>query len=145
MRKILIMFLMALTVSVTAFADGFNPFDKMYKAQAHKEMQRGVAQFNYMIVDEAGVAVPNVELRYFNRDNRLLTTQSDAQGKIHMEFRQPNFVQLSCIVIDDIEYRILGDDISEDVDNKDLNKGEVEYFVIQKNTANQSAYVFEAD
>lgn len=145
MKKIIAMIVMVLSVSVVALAGGHNPFDEMYKTQAHKEMQRGVAQYNFMVINEVGVAVPDVVLNYVNHDSKLLTAKADAGGKVHIEFRQPNFIQLVSVVIDNVEYRIIGDDTSDDVDAKDISKGDVEYYVIQKNTANKCAYLYDAD
>lgn len=145
MKKILMMLIVALSVGAMAFAGEYNPFHEMYKVQAKKELQKGVVQFNYLLVDEKGEAIPNATLRYVNHDNKILSEKADANGKVHMQFSQPNFVQLCNVVIGGVEYRVIGDDISEDVDLKDIAKGEVEYFVVQKHTANKTFYVYEAD
>lgn len=145
MKKILTITLAALTISAVAFADSFNPFKDMYKAQAHKEMRNGVAQYNYMLIDENADPIPNVTLTYVNRDNKVLTARADGNGKVHLEFRQPNFVQLVSMNVGGVEYRVIGDDVSDGIDHKDISKGDVEYHVIQTHKANKAAYIYDAD
>lgn len=145
MKKTLMMMGAALAISSAAFADSFNPFRDMYKAQAHNEMRRGVAQYNFMVIDENAVPIPNVVLTYVNHDNKILNAHGDANGKVHMEFRQPNFVQLLSMTVGGVEYRVIGDDVSDDVDAKDIAKGDVTYNVIQRHASNKAAYIYDAD
>lgn len=145
MKKTLVMMMMAMAVGSVALADSFNPFRDMYKVQAHKEMQRGVAQYNYMVIDENADPIPNVVLTYVNHDNKVLNAHSDGKGKVHMEFRQPNFIQLVSMTVGGVEYRVIGDDVSDDVDAKDIAKGDVTYSVIQRHSANKAAYIYDAD
>lgn len=145
MKKIIMATLAALAVSAAAFADSYNPFHEMYKAQAHKEMRNGVAQYNFMLIDESAEPVSNVTLTYVNHDNKVLTAKADAKGKVHLEFRHPNFLQLVSMNVGGVEYRVIGDDVSDDVSYKDISKGEVEYYVIQTHKANKAAYIYDAD
>ncbi|MBQ0067625.1 MAG: hypothetical protein KBS60_05550 [Phascolarctobacterium sp.] len=144
MKKIVMAFFMAFVVSATAFAGG-NPFYNMYKGQAHREMQRGVAQLNYIIIDEEGNPIPDVTLRYVDRYNNSFSAQADIVGKVHMDIRKPSVVQVYSLLINGEEYRIIGRDIVEEIEIKDVGKGEVEYFVIQKNSDSKSAYIYDAD
>ena len=44
-----------------------------------------------------------------------------------------------------VEYRVIGDDVSDDVDAKDIAKGDVTYNVIQRHASNKAAYIYDAD
>lgn len=145
MKKTILTLMAAMAICASAFADQYNPFHEMYKAQSHKELRHGVAQYNYMLIDESGAALSNASLVYVNHDNVLLVAKADSKGKVHMEFRQPNFIQLVAVRVDGVDYRVIGDDVSDDVSAKDISKGDVDYNVIQRHTANKAAYVYDAD
>lgn len=146
MKKTILTTVLALSLGATAFAAShYNPFDEMFKQQAKQEHRMGVAQYNYLLKDENSAPVAGAELRYVNRDNRQFVATSDAQGRVHLEFTQPNFVQLVSVKIAGVEYRVIGDDISDSISYKDIGKGDVDYYVLQKHTANKAMYVYEAD
>lgn len=146
MKKTILTTVLALSLGATAFAGShYNPFDEMFKQQAKRETRMGVAQYNYLLKDEKSAPIADAQLCYVNRDNKQFTANSDAQGKVHLEFTHPNFVQLVSVKIAGVEYRVIGDDISDSISYKDIGKGDVDYYVLQKHTANQAMYVYEAD
>lgn len=145
MKKILAATTLAMLVCGGAFARDYNPFRDVYKQDAHRELLKGVAQYNFIMLDENGAALANATLNYVNHDNKLMQAKADANGKVHLEFREPNFVQLVSLVDRGSEYRIIGDDISDDADFKDIQKGDVSYSVIQRHKMNKAAYVYDAD
>lgn len=145
MKKILAAVTLAMLVGGSAFAGEYNPFRDVYKQDAHREQLKGVVQYNYILLDENGAALANATLNYVNHDNKLMQAKADSNGKVHLEFRAPNFVQLVSVLDRGTEYRVIGDDISEDADFKDIQKGDVSYDVIQRHKMNKAAYVYDAD
>ncbi len=145
MKKIVMATVLALSVGATAFADRYNPYDDMFKTQSVQERRMGVAQCNYLLKDENSAPVGGAVLTYVNWENRQMTATADGQGRVHLEFTQPGFVQLVSVKIGGVEYRVIGDDLSDDISYKDVGKGKVEYYVLQRNSANRAMYVFDAD
>ena len=146
MKKTLIMAALALALGASALAGSrANPFDEMYRQRAKQEFKTGMVQQNYIIIDEDSRPVPGAMLTYVNRDNRQFAYSADDKGRVHLEFTNPDFIQLISVHIDGLDYRVIGEDLSEDMSFKDINKGEVEYYVLQRHSANRAVYIYEAD
>ena len=125
---------MAMAVSATAMAGGYNPFHNAYEAAAHYEMTPGKAQIVYVVVDENKAPLTGATVNYY------------AEGKARLVFTQGNaYVQLSSVAVGANEMVAIGDDVAESVDFKDIREGEVKYFVLQKDGAKNVVYTYEAD
>ncbi len=146
MKKMMLGLVMAMAVSATAFAGGYNPFNNAYEAASHYEMTPGKAQLVYVVVDENRAPLANATVNYYDYQGVKHTVTTDADGKARLVFTQGNaYVQISSVVIGGNDMVVIGDDLSEDVDFKDIREGDVKYNVLQKNSAKNIVYIYDAD
>lgn len=146
MKKMMLGLVMAMAVSATAFAGGYNPFHNAYEAAAHYERTPGKAQLVYVVVDENRAPLANAAVNYFDYQGVKHTVTTDAEGKARLVFTQGNaYVQVSSVAIGGSDMAVIGDDTTEDIDFKDIREGEVKYNVLQKNTAKNIVYIYDAD
>ena len=55
------------------------------------------------------------------------------------------FVQLRGVKVDGRLLPAIGEDITADADREDIRKGDVDYYVVQKDSKRNVVYVFDAD
>lgn len=146
MKKMMLGLVMAMAVSATAMAGGYNPFHNAYEAVAHYEMTPGKAQIVYVVVDENKAPLTGATVNYYDYQGVKHAVTTDAEGKARLVFTQGNaYVQLSSVAVGANEMVAIGDDVAESVDFKDIREGEVKYFVLQKDGAKNVVYTYEAD
>lgn len=146
MKKMVLGLVMAMAVSATAFAGGYNPFHNAYEAAAHYERTPGKAQLVYVVVDENRAPVAGAKVGYvdYQGDKHVITT--DSEGKARLVFTQGRaYVQLTDVSYNGNVLRVVGEDVTEDVDFEDIREGDVQYNVLQKAAGKNVAYVYEAD
>lgn len=146
MKKMMLGLVMAMAVSASALAGGYNPFHNMYEAAAHNEAMPGKAQLVYVVVDENRAPVAGAEINYYDYDGVKHSVKTDADGKARLIFTNAGaFVQLNSVVVNGSELVAIGDDLTEDVDGKDIREGDVQYNVLQKEAGKNIIRVYDAD
>ena len=150
MKKMLFGLLAAMAINVIsgaqASAHEYNPFKDAYKVESHKEVVPGKVQFVYVLVDEKSAPMAGEVLEYRDHDGNIKSKKADSNGKVRLSFSEGMpFVQLKEVKVDGKVLPAIGEDISADADREDVRKGEVEYYVVQKDSAKNVAYVFDAD
>lgn len=146
MKKMMLGLVMAMAVSATAFAGGYNPFHNAYEAAAHYERTPGKAQLVYVVVDENKAPLANATVNYFDNQGVKHNVTTDNEGKARLVFTEGKaYVQISSVTIGGNELSAIGDDTTEDVDYEDIREGEVKYNVLQKAPAKNIVYIYDAD
>ncbi len=150
MKKMLLGALAAMVLSVSviapAFAHEYNPFHDAYKRVAHREEVPGKVQFVYVLVDEKENPMAGATLQYVDHDGVLETATADKDGKVRLVYTKGYpFVQLRGVEVGGKVLPAIGEDITADADPKDIREGDVEYYVLQKDSARGVVYVFDAD
>lgn len=146
MKKMVLGLVMALAVSATAFAGGYNPFDNAYEAAAHYERTPGKAQIVYVVVDENRAPVAGAQVNYVDYQGNKHSITTDADGKARLVFTEGRaYVQLTDVAYGGQVLNVVGEDITEDVDYEDIREGDVQYNVLQKDAGRNIMHVYEAD
>ncbi len=146
MKKMMLGLVMAMAVSATAFAGGYNPFHNAYEAAAHYERTPGKAQLVYVVVDENKAPVAGAEVGYVDYQGNKKVVKTDAEGKARLVFTEGRaYVQLTDVSYGGNVLRVIGEDVTEDVDFEDIREGDVQYSVLQKAAGKDVAYVYDAD
>lgn len=146
MKKMMLGLVMAMAVSATAFAGGYNPFHNAYEAAAHYERTPGKAQLVYVVVDENKAPVAGAEVGYVDYQGNKKVVKTDAEGKARLVFTEGRaYVQLTDVSYGGNVLRVVGEDVTEDVDFEDIREGDVQYNVLQKAAGKDVAYVYDAD
>lgn len=146
MKKMMLGLVMAMAVSATAFAGGYNPFHNAYEAAAHYERTPGKAQLVYVVVDENKAPVAGAEVGYVDYQGNKKVVKTDAEGKARLVFTEGRaYVQLTDVSYGGNVLRVVGEDVTEDVDFEDIREGDVQYNVLQKAAGKNVAYVYDAD
>lgn len=146
MKKMMLGLVMAMAVSASAFAGGYNPFDNAYEAAARAERTPGKAQLVYVVVDENKAPVAGAEVGYVDYQGNKKVVKTDAEGKARLVFTEGRaYVQLTDVSYDGKMLRVIGDDVTEDVDAEDIREGDVQYNVLQKVAGKDIAHVYDAD
>ena len=82
----------------------------------------------------------------FDHDGVVEVAKADADGKVRLSYTKGlPFVQLRGVKLDGKLLPAIGEDITADADREDIRKGDVEYFVLQKDSRKNVVYVFDAD
>ncbi len=150
MKKMMLGLLAAMVMSVAieapVLAHEYNPFKDQYKVAAHREQVPGKVQFVYVIVDEKEAPIPGATLEYVDHDGVVETAKADADGKVRLSYdKGMPFVQLRGVKVDGKLLQAIGEDITADADREDIRKGDVDYYVLQKDSGKGIVYVFDAD
>ena len=103
-------------------------------------------QFVYVLVDEKEAPLAGATLEYVDHDGVVESVEADADGKVRLSYTKGlPFVQLRGVKLDGKLLPAIGEDITADADREDIRKGDVEYFVLQKDSRKNVVYVFDAD
>lgn len=149
MKKVLSLFLAAmLSVSLLAVvsASKYNPFFNQYKQEASQLHQVGVVKNVFVIFDEKKQQInADIKLTYRDQAGQIKKVQENQEGRIFINFKKPGYMKLMKLSVADVEYEILGKDVFEDFDYDDIVEGRVDFNVIQINTKNNVAYIYDAD
>lgn len=150
MKKVIFGLLAALAINVAietpGFAHEYNPFEDRYKVASEREEARGKVQFVYVLVDEKEAPLAGAVLEYVDHDGNVESVKADANGKVRLTYTKGMpFVQLRGVEVDGKMLMAIGEDITADADREDVREGDVEYFVLQKDSAKGVVYVFDAD
>ena len=147
--KKLLMLLKALAVfcfcvQATAFAERYNPYDDLYKAAARNERTPGEAQLVYVVIDANRTPLAGSAITYSNYQGEANTVVTNAQGKARLTFNSRAFVRLENLTVNGTVLRIVGKDTTESIDMEDVNKGDVEYFVLVADQNAGTVQVYDA-
>ncbi|MBQ7759571.1 MAG: hypothetical protein IJ320_08040 [Phascolarctobacterium sp.] len=150
MKKLMLGLLAAMVMSVAieapALAHEYNPFKNAYKVESHREAVPGKVQFVYVLVDEKEVPLAGATLEYVDHDGVVESVKADADGKVRLTYSKGMpFVQLRGVRVDGKLLPAIGEDITADADREDIRKGDVDYYVLQKDSSRNVVYVFDAD
>ena len=150
MKKMMLGLLAAMVMSVAieapVSAHEYNPFKDAYKVASHREQVPGKVQFVYVLVDEKEAPLAGATLEYVDHDGVVEVAKADADGKVRLSYTKGlPFVQLRGVKLDGKLLPAIGEDITADADREDFRKGDVEYFVLQKDSRKGVVYVFDAD
>ena len=103
-------------------------------------------QFVYVLVEEKEAPLAGATLEYVDHDGVVEVAKADADGKVRLSYTKGMpFVQLRGVKLDGKLLPAIGEDITADADREDIRKGDVEYFVLQKDSRKNVVYVFDAD
>lgn len=150
MKKLVLGLLAAMVMSVafeaSVQAHEYNPFKDAYKVESKREATPGKVQFVYVLVDENRAPLAGATLEYVDHDGVVESVQADANGKVRLTYSEGMpFVQLRGVKADGKLLPAIGEDITADADREDIRKGDVDYYVLQKDSAKNVVYVFDAD
>lgn len=150
MKKMIFGLLAAMAINVAIGSPGFtheyNPFDDVYEAAAEREEVPGKVQFVYVLVDEKESPMAGAILEYVDHDGKVESVKADANGKVRLVYTKGNpFVQLRGVKVGGKMLPAIGEDITADADREDVREGDVEYYVLQKDSGRGVVYVFDAD
>ncbi len=150
MKKMLLGALAAVVLSVgfvaPVMAHEYNPFKDAYKVASQREEVRGKVQFVYVLVDEKENPLAGAALQYVDHDGKVEIAKADKDGKVRLVYTKGYpFVQLKGVEVVGKVLPAIGEDITADADPKDIREGDVEYYVVQKDSAKGVVYVFDAD
>ena len=145
MKKI-VMLLMAVAImcfglQVTAYADRYNPYDDLYKVVARSERSPGQAQLVYVVIDKNRTPIAGATINYSNYQGATNAIVTNAQGKARMVFTGRDYVRIESVVVNGVVLRAIGEDLSDSIDAEDIQKGDVEYYML---VVDQSAGIVQA-
>lgn len=150
MRKMIYGLLAALAMNVAIFspamADDYNPFDDAYERIAEREEVRGKVQFVYVLLDEREVPMRGALLEYIDHSGKIKHKRADADGKVRLVYTKGRpYVQLRGVTVKGQMFPAVGEDITADADREDIREGDVDYYVLQKDSRRGVVRVYEAD
>lgn len=150
MKKMIFGLLAALAMNVAVFspvlADDYNPFDDAYERVAEREEVPGKVQFVYVLLDEREDPMNGAVLEYIDNSGKIKHKKADASGKVRLTYTKGRpYVQVRGININGRMFPAIGEDIYADADREDIREGEVDYYVLQKDSRRGVVRVYEAD